>query len=51
MELACPDDGDTVTECSVTLSTVTCNKESLKLLLREGEGFIFSASSSSCSIS
>ena len=47
--MAWPDDGDAVTEGSVTLSTV--NKESLELLLGEGEGFTFSASSSSCSIS
>jgi len=51
VELVCPDDGDTVTEGSVTLSTVTCNKESLKLLPGVGEGFTFSASSSSCSMS
>lgn len=51
MELTCPDDGDAVTEGSVTLSTVTCNKESLELLPGEGEGFTFSASSSSCSMS
>jgi len=49
VELACPDDGDAVTEGSVTLSTV--NKESLELLPGEGEGFTFSASSSSCSMS
>ena len=47
VELACPDDGDAVTEGSVILSTV--NKESLELLPDEGEGFAFLASSSSCS--